>query len=153
MSTQEQIKGPEAVGAAPSVDTNKPVPPLPVEDSSPSADPTPALNKTPGPTRRLSLFINKTKKSIANAAERLSSPDSEHPKKPSESVPDQVESPPPVAEPNPEEASPTDKTEKRRSRLFENLFVRGKVSEFLPLCSIGGVYRISEWDIGAQTLL
>lgn len=126
-SEANQTQDPEntAAPATASAAETKPVPPLPAGEQEEPSSP-----KTNSATRRLSVLYNKAKKSIATAAEKAA----EHNKRTSESNEAAAEaSETPAAAPASEAAAaaehPTDKTEKRKSRvILENIFNRGKVS-------------------------
>lgn len=120
--------------------TDKPVPQVPEENTTEGTKPSPSTSPA---TRRLSVLINKAKKSISQAADKVSSPtDSTHHAKSSEPATTTEntgtsDEPAAAAAANPTtEATTTtttsDGAEKRRSRLvenFENFFHRSKVSE------------------------
>lgn len=121
-SEANQTQDPENT-AATAAET-KPVPPLPAGEQEEPSSP-----KTNSATRRLSVLYNKAKKTIATAAEKAA----EHNKRTSESNEAAAEaSETPAAAPAEAAAAaehPTDKTEKRKSRvILENIFNRGKVS-------------------------
>lgn len=121
--------------------TDKPVPQVPEENTA--AEGTKPSPSTSSPaTRRLSVLINKAKKSISQAADKVSSPtDSTHHAKSSEPATttenagtSDESAAAAAANPTTEATTTTtsDGAEKRRSRLienFENFFHRSKVSE------------------------
>ncbi|KAI8148852.1 hypothetical protein BJV82DRAFT_589854 [Fennellomyces sp. T-0311] len=138
MSAPETKDTPPAAEATPQPAEAKPVPPLPAGETSEEA---PAKSSPNSPGRRLSVLISKARKSVTTAAERLASPDKEHPPKKasgdSASKVDEVpkaEEEAPKAEasatatadkPAEEPAAAAEKTEKRKSRLlFDNFFHR-----------------------------
>ncbi|KAI7877163.1 hypothetical protein K492DRAFT_171985 [Lichtheimia hyalospora FSU 10163] len=110
--------------------TDKPVPQLPEESTAEGTKPSPSTSSPV--TRRLSVLVNKAKKSISQAADKVSSPTDATHAKSSEpaTTTDNAGSPDePAAVANPTTEATSDGTEKRRSRLvenFENFFHRSK---------------------------
>lgn len=112
--------------------TDKPVPQLPEENTTEQGTKPSPSTSSPA-TRRLSVLINKAKKSISQAADKVSSPtESTHAKssEPATTTDNAGTSNEPAAANQTAEAT-SDGAEKRRSRLvenFENFFHRNKVS-------------------------
>lgn len=112
--------------------TDKPVPQLPEENTTEQGTKPSPSTSSPA-TRRLSVLINKAKKSISQAADKVSSPtESTHAKssEPATTTDNAGTSNEPAAANQTAEAT-SDGAEKRRSRLvenFENFFHRSKVS-------------------------
>lgn len=114
--------------------TDKPVPQVPEENTAEGTKPSPSTSSPA--TRRLSVLINKAKKSISQAADKVSSPTEAKSSEPATTTENAGTSDEPVAaaaNPTTEATTTTsDGAEKRRSRLvenFENFFHRSKVSK------------------------